>query len=256
MVEKESGGFGFIAASWPLAKERSTIVFIHGSGGTGHFWKAQVEGLAGRVNTVALDLPGHGRSGKDGKDDVADYARSVVQFIEALEISKAIPCGLSLGGAITQQLLLDYPARFSAGILVGTGARLKVLPAIFETIDNDYPAFVEMIGKFASSQKTGPAVLELFRKEVGVCAPRTVYGDFQACNKFDVMQRLAEISVPVLVVSAEDDKLTPPKYGEFLESGIPNATRTHIMDAGHISPMEKPEQVNRAIIEFLDRHGL
>jgi pimeloyl-ACP methyl ester carboxylesterase len=256
MVEREVGGFGFIAGRWPLEKEKSTIVFIHGSGSTGHFWKAQVEGLARRVNTVALDLPGHGRSVKDGIDDVVDYARVVVQFLEVVEDSKAIPCGLSLGGAITQQLLLDYPTRFSAGILVGTGARLKVLPAIFETIVNDYPGFVDMVGKFASSPKTGPSVLEAFRNEIGSCEPGIVYGDFQACNRFDVMDRLAEINVPVLIISAEDDQLTPPKYGRFLESGIPNATRTHIMDAGHIAPMEKPAEVNRAIIEFLDRHGL
>jgi pimeloyl-ACP methyl ester carboxylesterase len=255
MVEKEIGGFGFIAGRWPLDKEKSTIVFIHGSGGTGHFWKAQVEGTAERVNTVALDLPGHGRSGKDGKDAVAGYAQAVVQFIDAIEISKAISCGLSLGGAITQQLLLDYPARFSAGILIGTGARLKVLPAIFEAIVNDYPGFVDMVGKFAASRKTDPSVLAPFRDEIGSCEPGIVYGDFQASNRFDVMQRLAEINVPVLIISAEDDKLTPPKYGEFLESGIPDATRAHIMEAGHIAPMEKPKEVNRAIIEFLDRHG-
>jgi pimeloyl-ACP methyl ester carboxylesterase len=255
MVEREAGGFGFIAGRWPLVKEKSTIVFIHGSGSTGHFWKAQVEGLAERVNTVALDLPGHGRSGKDGKEDVADYARAVVQFVEAIEVSKAIPCGLSLGGAIAQQLLLDYPARFSAGILVGTGARLKVLPAIFEASKNDHPGFVDLLLEFAASPKSDPATLKPYQNETGSCDPGVVYGDFQACNKFDVMQRLSEIRVPVLVISAEDDKLTPPKYGEFLAAGIPHATRTHIMDAGHISPMEKPQEVNRAISEFLDRHG-
>jgi pimeloyl-ACP methyl ester carboxylesterase len=256
MEEREIGGFGFIAGRWPLDTQKSTIVFIHGSGSTGHFWKAQVEGLAERVNTVALDLPGHGRSGKAGKDDVAEYARVLVQFIEAIEASKPIPCGLSLGGAITQQLLLDYPDRFSAGILVGTGARLRVLPAIFEAIENDYTGFVEMIGKFASSEKTEPAVIAPYQRELGSCEPAIVYGDFQACDKFDVMNRLAEISVPVLVISAEDDKLTPPKYGRFLEAGIANATRTHIMDAGHIAPLEKPREVNRAIHDFLDRHAL
>ena len=256
MEEKKIGGFGFIAGRWPLDKGKSTIVFIHGSGGTGHFWTEQVEGLAGRVNTVALDLPGHGRSGKEGKDNVADHAQAVVEFIEAVEVSKAIPCGLSLGGAIAQQLLLDYPARFSAGILVGTGARLRVLPAIFEAIQNDYAGVVEMLCKLSSSEKTDPKQIQPFREDLNRCKPEVTYRDFQACNQFDVMDRLAEISVPVLIISAEDDKLTPPKYGEFLESGIPHATRTHIMDAGHNSPMEKPEEVNRAIIEFLDRHGL
>ena len=70
------------------------------------------------------------------------------------------------------------------------------------------------------------------------------------------MDLLAEISVPVMVISAQDDKLTPAKYTDLLESAIPNATRTHILDAGHIASMEKPREVNQAIIEFLDRHGL
>ena len=69
------------------------------------------------------------------------------------------------------------------------------------------------------------------------------------------MDRLAEISVPVMVISAQDDKLTPPKYADFLESAIPNTTRAHIPDAGHIAPLEKPREVNQAIIEFLDSHG-
>jgi pimeloyl-ACP methyl ester carboxylesterase len=70
-----------------------------------------------------------------------------------------------------------------------------------------------------------------------------------------VIERLDEIRVPVLVISAEDDKLTPPKYARFLEDGIPNATRKHIHDAGHIAPMEKPQEVNQAIIAFLNHHG-
>jgi pimeloyl-ACP methyl ester carboxylesterase len=256
MEQREISGFGFIAGRWPLDQDKSTVVFIHGSGGTGHFWKAQVEGLAERVNTVALDLRGHGRSGKDGKDTITDYSRAVVEFIEAIDAPKAILCGLSLGGAIVQQLLLDFAERFGAGILIGTGAKLKVLPAIFEAIEKDYTGFVEMICKLASSENTDASVSQLFRDDLIKCKPKVTYGDFQACNQFNVIERLHEISVPVLVISAEDDNLTPPKYAQFLEDGIPNAARKHIHDAGHIAPMEKPREVNQAIIEFLDSHGL
>jgi pimeloyl-ACP methyl ester carboxylesterase len=66
------------------------------------------------------------------------------------------------------------------------------------------------------------------------------------------MERLSSIGVPVLVITSEDDMLTPPKYGEFLAEKIQKAQRVHIMDAGHIVPLEKSVDVNRAITEFLE----
>ena len=60
----------------------------------------------------------------------------------------------------------------------------------------------------------------------------------------------------MLVVTAEEDKLTPPKFGEFLEKEIKNASRVHIMDAGHIVPIENPDEVNKTITKFLDQTGL
>ena len=256
MEASKLGEIGFTAGRWPADPEKSTIVFIHLSGVTGNFWKAQVEGLAERVNTVAVDLPGHGRSGNDGKNTIEDYTRAVFEFIEAADIPRPIPCGLSIGGAIVQQLLLDFSNQFEAGMLIGTGAKLKVLPAIFEAIENDYSGFVEMICKLAASEKTAPEVIQPFRDEMQKCDPRVTFGDFKACHRFDAMDRLADISVPVMIISAQDDKLTPPKYADFLESAIAGASRTHIMDAGHLAPMEKPQEVNQAIIAFLDRHGL
>jgi pimeloyl-ACP methyl ester carboxylesterase len=205
---------------------------------------------------VAVDLPGHGRSGRDGKNRIEDYARALFEFIEIAAIPRPIPCGLSIGGAIVQQLLLDFAKQFKAGILIGTGGKLKVLPMIFEAIEKDYSGFVQMLCKLSASEKTEQEVVQPFRDDLQKCDPRVTFGDFQACNRFDVVERLAEINVPVMVISAQSDKLTPPKYADFLESAIPNTTRAHILDAGHIAPMEKPREVNQAIIEFLDRHGL
>ncbi len=255
MEERHSGGIPFVTGQWPLDTSKSTIVFIHGSGGSAQFWQAQVEGLVEKANTVAIDLPGHGGSKSAGKDTVKAYAAAVVEFLDLLDPPGPILCGLSLGGAISQQLLLEYPHRFGAGILIGTGAKLKVLPAIFETIENDFTRFVGMISKFAASEKTDPALIRKFQDDLMRCNPAVITGDFQACNRFDVMTRLGEISAPVLVISAEDDQLTPPKYADYLESAIPHTARSHIADAGHMVPLEKPHEVNQAIIDFLGRHG-
>ena len=255
MIEGTARGTGYIAGFWPPDPAKSTIFFIHGAGGSGRFWQAQVEGLAERVNTIALDLPGHGRSGGNGYDTVEDYARSVMDFINPLDVSKPVLCGISLGGAITQQILLDSPNRASAGILMGTGCTLKVAPFIFENIENDYHGFVELLTKLAASKKTDRQLVLPFQEDLIKCNAGVTYGDFRACDSFDVTERLALIKAPVLVLTAEDDKLTPPEYGEFLEKNINPASRVHIMDAGHIVPMEKPDEVNRAITEFLENIG-
>ena len=256
MEKRTANGIGYITGAWPLDTMKSTLVFIHGAAGSSDFWSAQVQGLAGRANTVAIDLPGHGQSDGSGCDRVEDYARSVVNFIDAIDTKKTIPCGISLGGAITQQLMVDYPDLFEAGILICTGSKLRVAPDIFNAIAKGMDYYAEMITKLVASKATHPDRLKRFKSDTARCKSEVVVKDFQACDGFDVMGRIGSIIAPVLVVTAEDDQVTPPKYGDFLENSISAASRVHLMDAGHIVPMEKPEEINQAIAEFLDRTGL
>lgn len=256
MEDRKTNGIGYITGRWPLDPAKSTLVFIHGAGGTSNFWRAQVTPLGERANTVAIDLPGHGHSDGNGHERIEDYARAVVDFIRAIEAPRPIPCGLSLGGAITQQLLLDSPDLFRAGILIGSGAKLKVAPEIFDAIKKGPKSFAEMMVKLAASKATDPDRVKRFKDDLARCQSEVLIQDFRACDRFDVMQRVGSITSPVLVVSAEDDQITPPKYGDFMEASIAQANRVHIMEAGHIVPMEKPEAVNSAIIDFLDRSSL
>ena len=256
MKEMQADGIGYVAGRWPLDPQKSTLIFLHGAGGQGVLWHAQVEALAGRVNTVALDLPGHGRSPGPGMDRIEDYAHAVSAFVHSTGVPGPIPCGLSMGGAITLQLLLDHPARFGAGILASTGAKLRVMPMILETIRTDYGEYIKSFGMFAASEKTDPARIRPLVEAAAACRPEVALGDFQACDSFDVRAWLDRIKVPVLVMTAEEDKLTPTKYGVFLEEKIQGAKREHIMDAGHLAPMERPDEVNQILSSFLDRAGL
>ena len=256
MEVRKVNGMGYSVASWPLNPSQSTIVFIHGAAGSGDFWQAQVEGLAGRVNTLAVDLPGHGQSDGAGKDTIAGYAGSVIDLIKQLDVPNPIVCGLSMGGAIALQLLLECPDLLKAGILISTGAKLKVAPVIFEALEKGYNSYVALICRLIAGKDTDPEVIEHFREETERCDPQITLKDFIACNGFDVVQRIESITLPVLVVSAEDDQLTPTKFGEFLKNNIPGARGTHILDAGHILPLEKPAAFNRAVKKFLDQENL
>ena len=100
----------------------------------------------------------------------------------------------------------------------------------------------------SDAKKIGPKIAACSQ-----CRPEVAMGDFRACDNFNVTGELGEIQVPVLILTANDDNITPTKYGAFLETKIKNATLLNIKEAGHFSPMEKPHDVNRAISDFLTR---
>jgi len=252
MYEGKIGDIAFEAGRWPLDRGRPTVVFLHGSGGSRVLWRGQVEALADRVNTVALDLPGHGQSGGSGRTHVREYAGDMVDFLVSVDVPRPVPCGLSIGGAVALDLLLEYGERFEAGILVNTGARLRVAPLIFQALDADYRGFVDSMYAMGASPNTDRERIRPLAEAMARCPARVTRGDFEACDAFDVMERLGEIVKPVLVLTATEDRLTPEKYGSFLAGRIPRASLVRIEDAGHLSPLEQPEAVNQALSAFLE----
>jgi pimeloyl-ACP methyl ester carboxylesterase len=251
MVFQERDGIGFAAGRWPLDQDRPTLVFIHGSGGSHALWQGQVDAMLAVANTIAVDLPGHGASRGPGCDRVSHYADAVAGLMEDLQMPRPVPCGLSIGGAIVLQLLLDRPALLAGGVLIGTGARLRVLPDIIEAVETDYAHFIDMLGQFGASEKTDPARLTPIMHATASCAPAVTAGDFRACDRFDVMDRLDRIDTPVLVLCGSDDRLTPPKYSAYLEHHIRGSRQVTIPDAGHLVPIEQPVAVNRELTAFI-----
>ena len=138
-----------------------------------------------------------------------------------------------------------------AGIIINSGAKLSVLPAILEMIQTDFSKYVAASPMVTVSEKTPRERVRHLFDEMLEVDPKLIYDDFLACDHFDVRDQLSEITVPTLVMTAADDKLTPEKFGSFMADRIPFATHVSISDAGHLSPVEKPEEVNQAINDFL-----
>ena len=231
-----------------------TLVLVHGAGGSRLHWPAELRRLPG-ATVYTLDLPGHGRSEGDGYDVINDYANVVATFLQTAGIERAIFVGHSMGGAIAQTLALDLADRVAGLVLVATGARLRVASAILEGIHSDFERSVELITRFAWSPDAPPTLTQLGRQSLLETNPDVLLGDFMACNRFDVMERLGEIEIPTLIIVGSADQLTPVKYARFLVEHIPDARLVVIEDAGHMVMLELPTEVEKAVQEFLKDTG-
>lgn len=155
-----------------------------------------------------------------------------------------------MGGAIVLDLLIrGVPS--AGGILINTGARLRVMEAIFDIIRNDFSAFPDRLSELALSPSADRETLAPLVRSVVSCTAETARRDFTACNRFDVRNHLSAIRTPVLVLGAEDDTTTPPRYAVYLKDHIPGAILEMVNGAGHLSPIETPEALNTAISNFM-----
>ena len=136
MKESVVNGIGCLLGQEEIVPSRKTIVFVHGAGGNHKMWSSQVEHLSKCCNTVAINLPGHGLGRDKGETTIGGYVNAVVELIDGLGLKKIVLGGQSMGGAIAQEFALTYPQRMLAIILFSTGARLRVLPQIFDSVKN------------------------------------------------------------------------------------------------------------------------
>ncbi|MEW6274902.1 MAG: alpha/beta hydrolase [Bacillota bacterium] len=227
----------------------TAVIYIHGSGGTGYVWKNQLQIRVPGFCQAAVDLPGHGRSEGAGAGSIEEYRDFMRDFAAAVFGAPVVLAGHSMGGAVAMSCALAYPEYLKGLILVGTGARLRVAPAVLEAAQDDQKSAALL--SYAYSPKTPRAVVREAEKEYFLTPAQVRHRDFLACDRFDVMDRVKEIRVPTLVVCGEDDVLTPVKYSRYLEANIPGARLAVIPGAGHMVMWEQPEPVNGAITEFL-----
>lgn len=227
------------------------IVLVHGAGGTHLHWPPQVRRLPG-FHTLAVDLPGHGRSEGVGEQEIEAYARRLVNWAEAVGFSQALWVGHSMGGAIVLTLALTYPEKVSGLGLVATGARLPVNARLLESTAHaeTFPLAVETIMKWAFSPQAPARLRELATQRMQEVRYTVVHNDFAACNRFDVSKQLGNIRAPAVVIHGTTDKMTPYYYGEFLAQAIPQARLVTVPDAGHMVMLEQPEMVAEALRGF------
>ena len=166
-------------------------------------------------------------------------------------LPKVFLVGHSMGGAIVQALALTHPEVIKGIVLVGTGARLKVLPLILDGIKNNFEEIIQKINQFSYSRKTPSDLIEKGVFGMRQCLPEVLYGDFLACDRFDLMNEVEKILLRTLILCGDDDQLTPVKYSQFLQGRIKGSKLEVLSNAGHMVMMELPQAFNEKIGEFI-----
>lgn len=229
----------------------STLLLLHGAGGSSCQWEKVIGELAEGHRVLALDLPGHGNSSGRGSRSVNSYVKVVRSFTAALELPNLILCGHSLGGAIAMEYALKYPGVLQALVLVSTGARLKVAPLFLEfCLEGNMEKLQILLSKYAFSPGTPLVQIRRWQKQWGFPPREIVYGDFLACSSFDRMEDIRKIKVPTLIICGDEDLMTPLKYSTYLADRIKDSKLEVIPDSGHMLMVEKPRELSRAISQF------
>lgn len=226
------------------------LIFIHGSGGNSNTWKNQLN-LEIDYDIVALDLPSHDKS-----DDFQDlslnlYVDVVHQLIKFLQYKNVILCGHSLGGAIVQQYYFTYPKEVAGLILCSTGGKLRVAPFILDSLKKNYSRFLEDLPAGAFYRTTPKELIDPYIEDTSKIGSEVTYTDFKICDDFDILNKLSSINIPCLIIVGKQDQLTPVKYSEFSHDKIKNSELNIINKAGHMVMLEKPNEVNQAIENFI-----
>lgn len=230
---------------------REVILFIHGAGGGQYTWSFQKGFFEKHFNPIIIELPGHGESGGEGEEEIKKYVEHVHGFLKALNFSKVFLVGHSMGGAIVQTVALSYPEVIKGIILVGTGARLRVLPIILNGLRENFEETVHKINELHYSRKASPDMLKKSLHRMLQFRPETLYGDYLACDRFDVMNEVDKIDLPTLILCGHEDELTPVKYSQFLQNRIKGSRLEVISNAGHMVMMESASAFNETIRGFI-----
>lgn len=232
-------------------EDAPAIVFIHGSGGSATTWFMQLKGLSNDFHVIALELNGHGKSPDSSNENtIESYLTDIDEIVT--QYDKPVLAGHSMGGALSQLYALKHPEKISGIILIGTGAKLRVSPLIFDMLESNFEGYVDAAGSYMFCEETSAELIEASKIEIRKCKPSIINRDFAACDAFDVMEMISDISLPALILVGEKDIMTPVKYSKYLHEKLPNSTFHVIENAGHSVMLEQSVQFNAYVKEWMN----
>jgi len=239
------------------------VIFLHGFPFDKTMWAGQLKFLESSHRAISCDIRGFGKS-KDEESDLSIdmFGDDLIELMKALDIEKAIVCGLSMGGFIALNAMKRYPAYFDALILCDTQCiadtdevKAKRYKTIEEIEENGTSDFNEKFIKSVFHQdalENKKEVVEQVRRVVFSNSKHIIQNGLTAlAERSETCSSLNEIAIPTLIICGREDEVTPLAQSEGMNKAIEGSS-LHVIDiAGHVSNLEQPDEFNKCLFDFL-----
>ena len=240
------------------------LVLLHGYPFDHSMWRPQLRDLAEEARIIAPDLRGLGKSEWNDADSASmrTHAEDTIAWMDAQGIQRAVVAGLSMGGYIAFEVWRRAPQRVAGLVLLDTKAEPDS-PEAREARDKQKEEIARggmaaicdgtiqrVLGK--TTREIGGSVVEHVRRMILTTKPEGARGALDALrDRPSSVPDLPGISVPTIVVVGEEDELTPVSVAQKMAAGIPGAELRVIPRVGHVSSLESPSEVTRALRDAL-----
>ena len=216
---------------------------------------AQVAAFADRLQIVRYDLRGHGTSEVvPGPCTIADLAADVLALLDRLGVERFSYAGVSIGGAIGQQLALTVPERLEQLAIIASAAQFADPPSWAvraQQVREEGTGFLtpSRTGTWFTAEwaEHSPGEAKRLLDMLRATPPEGYAACCEAISAFDVRDRLGEITAPTLTIAGAEDPATTPDMVRFIADGIPGARLVVVPRAAHLPNATDPEVVNEAL---------
>lgn len=241
------------------------LLFLNGLSGDRLYWRSQLRVFGKSYRCLAVDNRDVGQSSYASEPyTIRDLASDLSEWMEQLNLPAAHVVGLSMGGAIAQELAVTAPERVKSLVLMNTLARaddwfrgtLRTFELIYRQV-GDTAGFFEAILPwwvshrfFEQSERVSWLRMLLHQNP----HPQRLDGflrQLAALGRHDAVKRLRQITCPVLVLAGEDDCIAPPRFSREIQELLPQAQLVVLRGVGHAPPFEDARQFNTLLMEFL-----
>ncbi len=210
----------------------------------------------------ALDLPGHSRSypvAWQAHRTIHEHAEFVHAFVTTLGLEKPVITGCSIGGDITFDYAVHHWREMAAGIPMEGLGRSPTFPVPTQLTHPSWgPGWQDQMERAAIESLNWhcpPSKIEELRWQHRNAQVSAV-GDLEAWARHDVLSRLPEVDVPMLVIRGEDDFWVPKELADESAAALPRGEAVHLPDVGHYPMFEEPRLIADLTADFCRRNGI